>query len=161
MHWKRTAVGAALGGTCRGDSRVVLLLARLVASDGLLDILECQKHLLGIEPLRTPAELRTSQLPQQVPQPINLRQRAVTLGERGVTLRTRRRNQRMQRFDVGRKLICNLAHADTESNSHLFVRRDELPRFTWSQVSRCCRRPRNVARLQTPPVHPINEHSEL
>jgi hypothetical protein len=36
----------------------------------------------------------------------------------------------MQRFYVGRKLICDLAHADTESDSHLFVRRDELPRFT-------------------------------
>ena len=70
---------------------------------------------LGIEPLRTRAELRTSQLPEQVPQPINLRQRAVTLGERGVTLRTRRRNQRMQRFNIGRELICNLAHADART----------------------------------------------
>jgi len=108
MGWKRTAVGAALGGTGRGDSRVVLLFARLVASDCLLDILERQKHLLGIEPLRTPAELRTSQLPQQVPQPINLRQRTVTLGERGVTLCTRRRNQRMQRFYVGLRLTVML-----------------------------------------------------
>jgi hypothetical protein len=40
-----------------------------------------------------------------------LRQRLVALGERDITLRTRRRDQRMQRFDIHRKLRGGLAHA--------------------------------------------------
>ena len=48
---------------------------------------------------------------RQVPQAIVLRQRLVALGNRGVPLRTRRREQRLQRVDVARKLIGHLAHA--------------------------------------------------
>ena len=85
-------------------------LGGLVAGNGLLDILERQKQLIGIELLRAAAELRALQLAQQMPQAIILRQRLVALGNRGVALRPRRRKQRLQRFDVGRKLICDLAH---------------------------------------------------
>jgi hypothetical protein len=46
-----------------------------VAGNRLLDILERQKQLLGIELLRTAAELRALQLAQQMPQAINLRPR--------------------------------------------------------------------------------------
>ena len=35
---------------------------------------------------------------------------ALALGDRDITLRTRRRDQRMQGFNVGRKVICDLAH---------------------------------------------------
>jgi hypothetical protein len=77
----------------------------------LLDILERQKQLLGIELLRAPAELRTLQLAQEMPQAIDLRQRLVALGNRRVALGARRRDQRLQRFEVGRKLGCDLAHA--------------------------------------------------
>jgi hypothetical protein len=52
----------------------------------------------------TPAELRTLQLAQEMPQAIDLRQRVVALGDRGIALRPRRRHQRMQHFDVGGKL---------------------------------------------------------
>jgi hypothetical protein len=89
----------------------LLVLAGLVPGNGLLDIFEGQKQLLGIELLRTPSELRTLQLPQEMPQAIDLRQRVVALGDRGVTLRMRSRYQRMQHLDVGRKLMCDLAHA--------------------------------------------------
>ena len=85
--------------------RVLLVVVGLVAGNRLLDILERQKQLLGIELLRTPAELRALQLAQQMPQAIVLRQRLVALRDRGVTLRTRRREQRMQRVDVGWKLM--------------------------------------------------------
>ncbi len=81
------------------------------AGNGLLDILKRQKQLLGIELLRSPAELRTLQLAQEMAQAINLRQRLVALRDRDVTLRTRRRDQRVQRFDVGRKLMRVVAHA--------------------------------------------------
>ena len=55
--------------------------------------------------------MRALQLAQQVPQAIHLRQRLVALGNRRVTLRARRRDQRVQRFDVGRKLMRVVAHA--------------------------------------------------
>ena len=54
------------------------------------------------------AELGTLQLAQKMAQAINLRQRAVPLGDGGVTFRKRRRDQR---FDIGRKLMRDLAHA--------------------------------------------------
>jgi hypothetical protein len=76
--------------------------------NGLLDILERQMKLLRVEPLRTPAELRTLQLAQQMPQAINLRKGMIALYDRGVTLRTRRRDQHMQRIDIR---PCDLAHA--------------------------------------------------
>jgi hypothetical protein len=55
--------------------------------------------------------LRTLQLPQEMPQAVDLRQCLVALRDRDVTLRTRRRDQRVQRFDVGPKLMCVVAHA--------------------------------------------------
>lgn len=61
--------------------------------------------------LRTPAELRALQLAQQMPQAIDLRQRLVALRERGVALHTRRREQRLQRVDIHRKLRFGVAHA--------------------------------------------------
>src|SRR5580700_9648625 len=78
----------------------------------------------GGEPLtllRTPAELRALQLTQRVPQATHLRQRLVALGNRRVSLRARRRDQRMQRFDVGRKLMCDLVHASTKPDSRTVV----------------------------------------
>ena len=106
----------------RAATWVLLVVGGLVAGNGLLDVLERQKQLLGIELLRTPAELRTLQLAQQMPQAIDLRQRLVALGDRGVTLRTRRREQRMQRFDIGRKLIGAISLTrDTESDSRAVV----------------------------------------
>jgi hypothetical protein len=48
---------------------------------------------------------------QQVPQAIHLRQRLVAFGNRRIPLRAHHRDQRMQRVDVGRKLICDLARA--------------------------------------------------
>jgi hypothetical protein len=51
-------------------------------------------------------------------QAIDLRERAVALANggialchRGIALRPRRHHQRMQRFGIRRKLICDLAHA--------------------------------------------------
>ena len=111
MGRKRAAIGAALFGARPFGHRVLLVVVGLVAGNGLLDVLDCQKQLLWIELLRTPAELRALQLMQEMPQAINLRQRLVALGERGVALRTRRRKERMQRFDIHRKLRCGFAHA--------------------------------------------------
>jgi hypothetical protein len=97
--------------------RILLVFDRLVAGNGLLDVLDRQKQLLGIELLRAAAELRALQLAQQMPQAVYLRQRLVALGHRSVAscdrtvaLRPSCRDQRLQRVDVGRKLICDLAH---------------------------------------------------
>jgi hypothetical protein len=71
-----------------------------------------QQQLLRIELFRAAAELRALQLPQEVAQPIHLRQRLVALGDRSVALRARRRNQRLQRVEIGRKLICDVVHVN-------------------------------------------------
>jgi hypothetical protein len=73
-------------------------------------ILERQQQSLRIELLGTAAELRALQLAQQMPQAIHLRQRLVALSDRSVPLRPRGRDQCLQRVDVCRKLICDLAH---------------------------------------------------
>jgi hypothetical protein len=49
-------------------------------------------------------------LAQEVTQPIILRQRVVALGNRRVALRARRRNQRLQPVDIGRKLVCDVVY---------------------------------------------------
>ena len=92
MGGKRTAIGAALCGARSCRCRVLLVIGGLVAGNGLLEILKRQSQLLGIELLRTPAELRTLQLAQQVPQAIHLRQRLVALGNGRVAIRARRRD---------------------------------------------------------------------
>jgi hypothetical protein len=107
---KRTAIGATLFATRPCGGRVRPIGGGFVRGKGLLDIFERKLQLLGVKLLRTPAKLRALQLAQQMPQAIDLRQRMVALDERRITLRTRRRDQRMERFDIGRKLICDLAH---------------------------------------------------
>jgi hypothetical protein len=66
--------------------------------------------LFWIELLRAAAELCALKLAQEVTQPIILRQRLIALGNRRVTLRARRRNQRLQRVDIGQKLVCDVIH---------------------------------------------------
>ena len=68
-------------------------------------------QLIRIELLRTPAKLHALQLRQQMLQPIILRPYLVALSDRGITLRPRRHEQRLRRFDLGWKLIRALAHA--------------------------------------------------
>jgi len=46
-----------------------------------------------------------------MPQAVDLRQCLVALRDRRVPLRARRRDQRVQRFNVGRKLMRVVAHA--------------------------------------------------
>ena len=111
MGGKRTAIDAALFGPRLGGHHVLLVLIGLVRRNRLLDILKRHKQLLGVKLLRTPAKLRTLQLAQKVSQSVNLRTRLVALGDRSVALRAYRCHQRMQRFDVRRKLRRNLAHA--------------------------------------------------
>jgi hypothetical protein len=62
MGRKRAAIDAALFATRLSGHRVLLVVRGLVCSNGLLDILDGQKQLLGIEFLRTPAKLRPLQL---------------------------------------------------------------------------------------------------
>ena len=111
MAGERAAIGATFVAAPSCGRRILLVVGGLVAGNGLLDIFQGQKQLLRIELLRTPAELRTLQLAQKMPQAIDLRQRLVALDNRCIALGARRRDQRLQRFDVGRKLGCDLAHA--------------------------------------------------
>lgn len=60
------------------------VLGGLVAGNGLLNILERRKQLLGIKLFRATAELRAVRLALQMPQAVHLRQRLVALGDRAV-----------------------------------------------------------------------------
>ena len=115
MRGQYVAAAASFFGAVGGTRRVLFVLGGLVGGNGLLNVLERQKQLLGIELLRAATEPRTLQLAQQMPQPIVLRQRLVALGDRRVALRARRRKQCLQRLDVGRKMICDLAHVRNSS----------------------------------------------
>ena len=110
MGRKRAAIGTALICALACDRRVLLVLSRLVGGNGLLDVLDRQQQLIRIELFRAAAELRTLQLAQEVAQPINLRQRLVALGDGSIALRARHSHQRLQRVDIGRKLICRVIH---------------------------------------------------
>ena len=110
MRGKCTGTAATFVGAVAGARRVLLVLGGLVAGNGLLNVLERQTQLLGIELLRAATELGALQLTQQMPQAIHLRQCLVALGDRSVSLCARRREERLQRLDVGRKLICDVAH---------------------------------------------------
>jgi hypothetical protein len=110
MRGKCAAAAATFVGAVGGARRVLLVLGGLVAGNGLLDVFERQKQLLGIELLRAATKLGALQLTQQMPQAIHLRQCLVALDDRGVPLCARRRDQRLQRLDVGRKLIGDVAH---------------------------------------------------
>lgn len=60
------------------------VLGGLVAGNGLLNIPERRKQLLGIKLFRATAELRALRLALQMPQAVHLRQRLVALGDRAV-----------------------------------------------------------------------------
>jgi hypothetical protein len=110
MGRKRATIGAALVSALACACRILLVLSRLVPGKGLLDVLDRQQQLLRIELLRAAAELRALQLPQEVAQPVHLRQRVVALRDRSVALRACHRHQRLQRVDIGGKLICDVVH---------------------------------------------------
>jgi hypothetical protein len=124
MGRKCASIGASLVSALACARRVLLVLSRLVGGNGLLDVLDRQQQLLRIELLRAAAELRALQLPQEVAQPVHLRQRVVALGDRSVALcdrsvalcdrsvalRARRCHQRLQRVDIGRKQVCDVVH---------------------------------------------------
>ena len=56
-----------------------LLLGRLGGRGGLLQVLETQLQLVGVEPLRAPTELPALQLSDQEPQLLDLGLRCITL----------------------------------------------------------------------------------
>jgi hypothetical protein len=58
MGRKRAAIGATPVGTLASAGRILLVLGRLIGSNGLLDVLDRQQQLLRIELLRAAAELR-------------------------------------------------------------------------------------------------------
>ena len=111
MGGKRAAIGAALFGASASRRLILFVVVGLAGRDGLLDILKRQGELVRIELLGTAAELHALQLTQEMQQAIVLRQRFVARRNRGVALGERRRKPRLQRGDVGWRLIRALAHA--------------------------------------------------
>ena len=156
---RRAWRGAFPHGRERGP--VLLVGGGLARGDRLLDILERQGELVWIELLGPAAELHALQLTQEMLQAIGPRQRLVTRRARLVALGERDREPRLQLGGLGRRLIRALAHAPEESRS---ARRrdeenDEPSRLV--AASRRRLRARNVARMKTRPVQPVDERGEL
>jgi len=111
MSRQRPAIGTPLVRARLCRRRIDLVGHRFIRGNDLLGIFDRQKQLIGIELLRAAAELRPLQLPQQMAKPINLGERLVALGDGGIALGARHHDQRLQRFNVGRKLGRKLVHA--------------------------------------------------
>ena len=111
MGGKRATLGSALFRAGASALLVLLVVGRLARGDGLLDTLERQRELIGIELLGPAAELHALQLTQEMLQAIDLRQRLVARRTRLVTLGERGREPRLQLGDFDRRLIRALAHA--------------------------------------------------
>jgi len=94
MLRERAAAGSALLGTALPQPRVSPFLRGLGRGDRLLEILQRQAELIGIEPLRVPAELQALQLADQLPQPVVLIGEPGLLRAFGIALGPRRQHQR-------------------------------------------------------------------
>ena len=67
MNRKRATIGTPLSRPRLCSCRVALVVFGFVRGNGLLDVLDRQKQLIGIKLLRAAAELRPLQLLQQMP----------------------------------------------------------------------------------------------
>ena len=111
MTRQRTAIGAPLFRPRLRSRWIALVGGGFVGGDSLLSVLDRQKQLIGIKLLGAAAELRPLQLPQQMTKAVILRERVVALGKGGIALSACHHKQRLQRFDVSRKLRSDVAHA--------------------------------------------------
>ena len=119
MGRQRSAVGAAfLRSGLGGFRRVLLVLLRFLLGDRRLDILQRQLHLLVIKLFGPPPKLRALKLPQEVVQPIVLRQRR-SLFNRRVALATSAVTSALQGVEIIREGIDRLTRY-TNSNSRMF-----------------------------------------
>jgi hypothetical protein len=71
---------------CIAVPRSHLLLCRLSRGDGLLEVLQAELELVGVELLRAPTELPALQLPDQEPQLLDLGLRRFPLGQSSIVL---------------------------------------------------------------------------
>jgi len=108
---KRATIGTALIGAGARSNWVLFVVGSLGARNRLLDVLERQMQLVLIELLRAAAELRPLQLAQKMSQAVIMREGLVALRNRSVTLCARRREKRLQDFDIGWKRISPVGHA--------------------------------------------------
>ena len=124
----------------------------------MLDIFQRQLHLITIKSLGPLSELRTLELLQQMTklivllgQPAAFRNGRVTLA-RSLVSSARSASTSSGTASIGMHMI--------KSNSHLVVT-NNLALIYKSQLSRRCGRPRNIARIQTRPIHSINQRGEF
>ena len=110
VDWQRAAVRPALLGPSRCGCLVPLVVRRFAGRFRLLDILERQSELVWIELLGFAAELHPLKLAQQMHEAVVLGENRIPLRNRGVPLGQRRHQARLQRVDVGRRLIRVGAH---------------------------------------------------
>ena len=72
-----------------------LLLRRLGGGHGLLEVLQAELQLVGVEPLRAPPEPPALQLPDQQPQLLDLRLGRLVFGPDSIALDPQRRDRRV------------------------------------------------------------------
>src|SRR5215469_2229436 len=104
---QRAPPGAPLFRAGLAQRRIGLLLFGLARGNGLFEIFQSQVELVGIELLRTPAEVHALQLANQVAQSVVLTSELIAffdeprlLGPFGVALGLRCQHQRAQHYDI-------------------------------------------------------------
>ena len=105
-----------------------LLLRRLGRRDGLLEVLQAELQLVGVELLRAAAELPALQLPDQEPQLLDLGLRRVALGAKGVTLDQNSIVLGLQRYE--RSILLG------DDFSHLLQMLQQPIGITWKIIQR-------------------------
>ena len=107
MLGQRAAPGAPLFRVGRAQRRIGLFLFGLTRGNGLFEIFQSQVELVGIELLRTPAELHALQLANQVAQSVVLTSELIAFfdephlfGPFGIAFGLRCQHQRAQRYNV-------------------------------------------------------------
>jgi hypothetical protein len=98
--------GRPRGATPRGH----LLLRRLGRGHGLLEVLQAELQLVGVEPLRASPKSPALQLPDQEPQLLDLGLRRVTFGTDGIPLGQGSSMLSLQRDERGILLGDDFSH---------------------------------------------------
>ncbi len=132
MRRQSAAIEPALRRTSRLHAGVPTLLLGLSRGDGLLDILESEIELIGLEPLRTAAEPGALQLADDLTQALVLIPGAGKL--RGVC-RVLGQEQRAQLFGIIGKVLGRVRHP-VRYDMHL-GRHEGLSRTVWPRESLC------------------------
>ena len=107
---QRAAAGPARLGAGALEYRIGLLLSGFGFGNGLLDILQCEIKLVGVELFRAPAEPQPLQLADQMAKAIILGGKLGLFGTLGIAFGPGLRQHRAQRGDIVRQRLGSRGH---------------------------------------------------